>query len=352
MIPTLIAAGIKPAMAAAAVFAGTFGSLMSPGNAHNVVLTSIHTDASQRILDARGAMIADGYTAAQADAAGYTYEAAAAAEAAYGSMTVIDVVAAMIPFAITAILIGAVTLTVVALIKKENGGYDPAEWEGNADKEEEDANFRINILKAIVPILPLVMLVVGSSMVLGQHGAGVLESDITVPQAMFAGTVIAWLVAVKEVGAQKIAVAFWEGMANAFLNVSILIAAAFVFASGMTAIGLTGALISAMQNAEAIVVPAAVFGPLLIAGLSGSGDGATIAFNNVVTPNAHLFDMTMLDIGNAANIGGALGRTLSPVAGGAIICAALAKVNPMEMAKRNLPGMIIAGIVVVIMASM
>ena len=35
LIPTLIAAGVHPAMAAATVLAGTWGSAISPGNAHN-----------------------------------------------------------------------------------------------------------------------------------------------------------------------------------------------------------------------------------------------------------------------------------------------------------------------------
>lgn len=40
---------------------------------------------------------------------------------------------------------------------------------------------------------------------------------------------------------------------------------------------------------------------------------------------------------------------MSPVAGGLIICATLAGVSPIEVAKRNAPGMIIACIVVTIM---
>jgi len=50
-------------------------------------------------------------------------------------------------------------------------------------------------------------------------------------------------------------------------------------------------------------------------------------------------------MGSIATLGGALGRTMSPIAGAAIICASIAGVNPMELAKRNAPGMIIAVIV-------
>ena len=37
----------------------------------------------------------------------------------------------------------------------------------------------------------------------------------------------------------------------------------------------------------------------------------------------------------------ALGRNMSPLAGATIICAGLAGVNPVEIAKRTAPGMIV-----------
>ena len=45
--------------------------------------------------------------------------------------------------------------------------------------------------------------------------------------------------------------------------------------------------------------------------------------------------MTIVDLGSLAQMAGAIGRSMSPVAGAAIVCAGLAKVSPMEMTKRN-----------------
>lgn len=42
-----------------------------------------------------------------------------------------------------------------------------------------------------------------------------------------------------------------------------------------------------------------------------------------------------MDLGSLAQIAGAMGRSMSPIAGAAIICAGLAKVNPIEVSKRN-----------------
>jgi DcuC family C4-dicarboxylate transporter len=76
--------------------------------------------------------------------------------------------------------------------------------------------------------------------------------------------------------------------------------------------------------------------------MSGSGDAASVAFNKAVTIHAEQFGMLPTDMGSLAVLAGALGRTMSPIAGGAIICSAFAGINPMELAKRNAPGMIIA----------
>ena len=295
LIPILMAAGVHPAMAATAVMAGTFGSVLSPGNAHTAVLTGI----------------------AQTD-----------------PMTI---VAGMLPIAVTSILIGAATLTVVAFVTKEYTGYTADEGGGAIAKA---GGFQVNYLKAMVPIFPLALLIIGSSLV------GLFEKDITVPQAMFAGIILAFIVSLKN--PQEISKSFFNGMGAAYGDIIGIIIAGTVFTSGMAAIGLTRALITAMEGSETVVSAAAVFGPMVVATLAGSGDTATVAFNQAITPNAALFGMGMIELGNVANLAGALGRTMSPVAGAAIICASLAKVNPMEVAKRNTPGMVIAAVVLML----
>ena len=44
----------------------------------------------------------------------------------------------------------------------------------------------------------------------------------------------------------------------------------------------------------------------------------------------------------AAAIAGALGRSASPIAGAAIVCAGIAMVSPVEIAKRTFLGMFIS----------
>ena len=62
-------------------------------------------------------------------------------------------------------------------------------------------------------------------------------------------------------------------------------------------------------------------------------------------PHAQQFGLEIVNMGSMASLGGALGRTMSPITGATIICAGIAGVNPMEIAKRNALGMICAMIV-------
>jgi C4-dicarboxylate transporter len=56
--------------------------------------------------------------------------------------------------------------------------------------------------------------------------------------------------------------------------------------------------------------------------VTGSGDAATMAFNKSITPHAATFGYAQANLGMAAALAGTLGRSASPLAGAAIVCAA------------------------------
>ena len=289
MIPTLIGAGIDPIMAASAVLAGTWGSVFNPGNAHNPFIAKLaNTD-------------------------------------------VMTVIAGHTKAAVIGIIIGAVLLTVIARFLKEDGSGS-----GAAAGVKKADDFQVSFLKAVVPVIPLLLLVLGSKQIK-------LLPEISVPAAMLIGTALGFAVTLTKV--DEVSKQFFDGMGNAYGNVIGIIVAAAVFTKGMELIGLTGALITAMKTSEAIARVAATFGPFIIAILGGSGDAATLAFNGAITPHAPQFGFGILPMGSQAFLAGALGRSMSPVAGVAIVCAGLAQVNPIDMAKRNAIPMIVAVIV-------
>ena len=265
LIPTLIAAGVHPAMAAATVLAGTWGSAISPGNAHN-------------------------------------------------------------PF--VADLAGTDMMTVYAVLRREGATEERrlAYLKEIGEEGKKEASFHVRPLLAIVPLVPLFLLILGSKQV------GLLP-EISVPLSMLIGVALGFLVTLQDV--QEICRKFFEGMGNAYADVIGLIVCASVFTTGMTAIGLTGALTDLMEGSQAAAAAAGTFGPFFIAVISGSGDAAAFAFNGAITPFAEQFGLSIMDLGSLAQIAGAMGRSMSPIAGAAIICAGLAKVNPIEVSKRN-----------------
>ena len=121
-----------------------------------------------------------------------------------------------------------------------------------------------------------------------------------------------------------------------------IIICALVFVSGLKSVGLITAMTELMTTHPEAAKISSAFGPFVLGVLSGSGDAASVAFNRAVTPEAATFGLSAMDMGSTAAIAGALGRSMSPIAGGMVICAGLAGCSPLESAKRNAPGMIVA----------
>lgn len=299
LIPTLIAAGVHPAMAAATVLAGTWGTAISPGNAHNPFVADLAgTDMMTVII----------------------YET---------------------PASIIASLVCAAVLTAYAVVFKEGANEERriAYEKEMADKMSAGENFNVNYLKALVPVIPLVLLILSSKQV------GILP-EMSVALSMVLGVVIALVITWSN--AQKVCVQFFDGMGSAYGNVIGLIICATLFTSGLAAMGLISTLIELMDGSQSLAALSGTFGPFIIALISGSGDAASFAFNGAVTPYAEQFGMTIMGLGSLAQIAGAIGRAVSPVAGAAIICAGLAKVSPMEVSKRNFLPCVAAAIVLMI----
>lgn len=285
-IPIMMAAGVHPAVAGAAVLAGTFGSMLNPGLSHNPFIGEI------------------------------------------AGMEPMEVIAVHSTATITSAVIGAISLGIIAYVLKEHKGH--------VSTDQNEANLgKVNILRAIVPVVPVALLLLGSTLI------PVLKMGV--PEAMLIGTVLALVVTLKS--PTKLVQSFFDGMGKAYADIMGIIIAAAVFVGGLNAIGLVDAFIESMVNVPEIVNIAATFGPFILGVVSGSGDAAAFAFNEAVTPFASQFGIGEVDMGSLAALGGALGRTMSPIAGAAIVCASIANVSPMELAKRNAPGMIIAAIV-------
>jgi DcuC family C4-dicarboxylate transporter len=303
LIPAMIAAGVHPAMAAAALLAGTWGSVFNPGLMHNPVIAKI------------------------------------------ANVPVMDVILGHRYASVAGILVVAVLLCIEAKLFRQDRDWTPERAGLDVSRPAEKPAppiERVSLVRAFVPVLPLALLL----LTVPQAGLTTrwLPKGLTVLEAMVIGAMVGMLVTWTR--PSKITTYFFDGMGRAYALVLGIIIAAGVFIGGLEAAGVVKSLIETLKATKAAVPFIGTFGPMLLTVVVGSGDAVTVAFNNAVTPHAAQFGMTPVNLGSLAMLGGALGRSMSPVAAAAIIVAGLARVNPIELTKRNAIPMLAAALAV------
>lgn len=292
LIPILKGAGVQPVMAASILFAGTFGATMlHPGFHQNVIVSEV-TKRSP-----------------------------------------VDIVANHFYIVIITGLVVIVGVTLVAYYLKEHTGY--------VDKSLNE-DFHVNILKALAPLLPLVLILLGSMNII--PALKVLK----IAYAMIIGVMVLCLVT--RTSPEEITKAFFRGFGEGFQSIYGIIICSGIFVAGLTTSGLLKVMIDFMKTNPDMARLTGSFGPFILAVICGSGDAASLAFNQAITPLAATLGLAPMDLGSSAAFAGCLGRTMSPVAGVAMVCCALAGVdNPVDLAKRNAPVMIVAVIVMTVL---
>ena len=288
VIPLLMSMGVHPAMAGAAVLAGTFGDLLSPGLAHNVYVADI---ASKALNQNIGAIQVIGYHTS----------------AAFISLAVV-----------------ATAMFVITLVTGEGKGYVP-----ESDKESGVQDFKVNYFYALIPIMPIAALVLGACFPKELPFLAKLKVEHT----MLLGAIIGIIATRKNPGQGS--KEFFKGLGHGYGEIMGIIIAAAVFVGGLKATGLVESAISMMKGASSVATLAAGIGPWALAVVCGSGNAATQAFNEAVTVNAASFGVDIISMGSFATFAGALGRCMSPVAGACFVCAGISGADPMNIVKRT-----------------
>ena len=312
LIPVMMAAGVKPEMAGAAVFAGTFGSVLSPGSAHNVFVADMVKahNPSYTVQDVIGVQFSSAITA---------------------------LIVVLIVMSITAIVCKDYTKGVNYLAQKEGGANSVAS--NSADGSNLDAQpQKINVLYALMPLVPLVILVIGGTSL--NQVSFLKWTKMGVAEAMLLGAILT--IAVTLTDPQKITKEFFKGMGSAYAEIIGIIIAAGVFVAGLSACGAIDFVIEWLKNEQGYVKFGGTFVPFFMGIVTGSGDAASMAFNTAVTVHADALGFEQDKLGMAVAISGALGRSASPIAGACIVCAGLAMVSPIQIAKRTALGMFLS----------
>lgn len=302
LVPLLIASGRTPAVAGAALVLGASfgGDLLNPG--------------AQDIQAVAG-------TAGLAAA---------------------ELSARVIPASLAGIMVATVVFTLLNLKRRSN---DVSGEEPIVHTPHEEPWLRVNPLKAVIPLVPIALLLAAYSgwrplawLTTPPPGDEwkALAGALPVVRAMLIGALLAVAVAWREI--LTLTRAFFDGMGSAYASIISLTITAQCFGAGVAAIGLADALLRAASASHALVPLSAGF-PWALSILSGSGSGPILAFAQTFLTQVSAADQPVV-LGAMACLGGAFGRTMSPVSAVVVYGSGLVGAPPLQVIRHLLPALL------------
>lgn len=229
------------------------------------------------------------------------------------------------------------------------------ELDQKAKVEEIEGGKLFRTVYAILPLLPIIMLILVFAI---DKIAGV-TIDLSVEVATLFSFVIAIICElIRNRSARKTLDAtesFFKGMGGAMPIVALLVAGT-IFVTGLQSIGLIAALQNAMTGLQGsgmgFVLPLILVGlTALIVLLSGSGTALFFAMVPLMVPLAAAAGINVLAVSIPMGLAGNLLRAVSPVSAVVMIVAGTVKKEPLQIVKRTVVPMI-AGVVFMFVMSM
>jgi DcuC family C4-dicarboxylate transporter len=204
-----------------------------------------------------------------------------------------------------------------------------------------DAEFRVNVLKALVPLVPVTLLfltgpplnwiTVPRDWLVDPKSVGPFESRL-IGAAMLVGVVLAALTAGHT--SLRCAHAFFEGAGYAFARIIGIIVAASCFGEGVRLLGVAALLGRVTQEWPGLLLPTAGALPLAMGWLCGSGMATTQSLFGFFVAPAGDIGIAPVDVGAIVSIAAAAGRTMSPVAAVTLMAAEMTETRPLELVRR------------------
>ena len=244
-------------------------------------------------------------------------------------------------------------LTIIMMITYYfvNRYFDKKDNLQSESNEVEKEELDVPLVYAIIPILPIILLLVFSE--LFTIFPTPISLDTTT--AMFISLFIALVFELfrlknikKVMDSLKI---FWNGMGNIFKTVVTLIITADIFAKGLISLGFIDGLVSLADNLGFGVVGIGIIMAVMIflaSMLMGSGNAAFFAFAPLVPKITKSLGVKATEIILPMNLAASMGRTVSPVAGVLIATAEIAQVTSLQIVKRNIIPLTVALVVMLL----
>lgn len=235
-----------------------------------------------------------------------------------------------------------VTLLLMVLYYVCNRYFDRKDRERGVEQEPvvevDDMKVEAPLIYAVLPVLPLALLIIFSNY-FEPFGRPIVLDTTT---AMFISLIVAVcfeLIRERSVKATFARVkAFWTGMGTVFGNVVTLIISAEIFSKGLISLGFIDSLVAGCTHLGfggvivSIVIIVVIF---LAAILMGSGNASFFSFGPLVPDIARKVGMQPVEMLLPMQLSSSMGRAISPIAGVIVAIAEVAGVRPNDLVKRN-----------------
>ncbi len=224
-------------------------------------------------------------------------------------------------------------------------------------------DFRIDLWKAAVPLVPLALLYVTSFPL---HWVQVPPSWIETPLAngapsdrfqtrligamMLVGVVVAALASPSKSGG--VARAFFDGAGYGFGQIVSVIVVANCFGTAIKLIGFAEAIRVLIHAAPQAIVALAGAVSLGFAALCGSGMATTQSLFGFFAGPAIDLGLDPTHVGAVVSIASAAGRTMSPFAAVTLCVAAMTETSPFALARRVAPPLLLSTFAVIVWATL
>lgn len=231
------------------------------------------------------------------------------------------------------------TITLMVAFFYVNRYYDKKErTEVVVPIEEKKIVLKVPLYYAILPILPLVILLVFSELFSFFENPIHLDTTTVMIICVFIGLVMD-LIRTRNVKLvfESLQV-FFNGMGDIFKSVVTLIIAAEIFSKGLISLLFIDGLIASSQSIGLGAIGISIVMSVMIffaSVLMGSGNAAFFAFGPLVPNITKQLGISTTTMILPMEFSASMGRTVSPISGVLIATANIAKVSPFAIAKRN-----------------
>ena len=233
------------------------------------------------------------------------------------------------------------TILLMIVYYFSNRYYDKKDALKKQTEEVKQEDFKVDVplIYAILPVLPLILLIVFSKYI--QLFSFSVELDTTTAMLMsfFVAIVFEFIRQrnIKQVFASI--KTFWDGMGKVFATVITLIVAAEVFSRGLISLGFIDSLVMLSQHIGFSGAGIAILMTLLIFAASmlmGSGNASFFSFGPLVPSIAAKVGDEGVHMILPMQLASSMGRAASPIAGVIIAISEIAGVSSFDLARRNL----------------